>query len=552
MPSRAKSQRQLEAAALLRPAGRTPTTTTGHEMPADVVQKGVNRLGFLGLVCAVMAPGAFLAEYYIQPARVVLPGRVPLPAIAAAFLCVIGLLVCYLCWTRKLAPGLMLDLGLVFEAVGAFGIALSEYAGPLPPSEPIRGISWNCLWISVFVVAVPGTYRKVATAAVGSAFMGLAGFAVATAVNDNPMPTLNQLLILQLPVFAAAGWAIPVARYINRLVALVIKAREMGSYQLVELIGRGGMGEVWEAQHRYLRRRSAIKLIRSDVLTVEDGGKAESRIRRFEREAQATAALRSPHTVDLYDFGLSDDGRFYYVMELLDGLDLETLVRRYGPQAPARVIHILQQVLKSLAEAHDSGLIHRDIKPKNIFLCRLGNEYDFVKVLDFGLVKSVAPTAHPETQLTGEGIAAGTPACMAPEIAIGSEAVDARADLYSFGCVAYWLLTGQLVFERPTPMAMILAHVQTPPTPPSERTEVEIPESLERIILSCLEKDPARRPQTALELSRLLSDCPTSDLWTQDQAQCWWATHRPAVSAPGEDRDSTETNRPRPVIPLGE
>jgi eukaryotic-like serine/threonine-protein kinase len=402
---------------------------------------------------------------------------------------------------------------------------MSENATPWPPGLPIRGISWNCLWISVYMVAIPGTYGKSVLAAITAASMAPFGLLVATEVNRNPIPTGSQLLLLLIPPFAAAAWTIPAARHLHRLGAQVTKAQAMGSYELLDLLGRGGMGEVWRARHRMLARDSAIKLIRPEVLSMGGRDEREVVLRRFEREARATAALRSPHTVDLYDYGVADDGSFYYVMELLDGLDLETLVHNFGPQPAGRVVCFLSQAAKSLAEAHEASLVHRDIKPRNIFTCRMGTDLDFIKVLDFGLVKISSPEAH--TQLTREDVTTGTPAYMAPEVAMGRPSVDGRADLYSLACVGYWLLTGQLVFDATNAMAMALAHVQTPPTPPSRRTELDIPEALEHLILRCLEKEPGRRPSTARELASLLSACQDVAPWTPRDAELWWCAHLP-------------------------
>jgi serine/threonine-protein kinase len=310
------------------------------------------------------------------------------------------------------------------------------------------------------------------------------------------------------------------------------KAREMGSYELVELIGRGGMGEVWKAKHRMLARKAAIKLIRAEALCCTSEQEIAAARRRFEREAQATAALHSPNTVALYDYGVTDDGIFYYVMELLDGSDLETFVERFGPQPAPRVIYLLRQICASLAEAHSCGLTHRDIKPKNIHLCRLGLSFDFVKVLDFGLVKSRESTGD-QTRLTREGVTTGTPAFMSPEMALGKGNVDARTDIYALGCVAYWLLTGKLVFEASTALAMALEHIRTEPIPPSERTEIEIPDQLERIVLDCLRKDPAQRPQTARELGRMLAACSGANAWDNDRAEEWWRMHLPGKALCG-------------------
>jgi serine/threonine-protein kinase len=241
---------------------------------------------------------------------------------------------------------------------------------------------------------------------------------------------------------------------------------------------------------------------------------------------------------------VNDSGSFYYVMELLDGINFEQLVKRFGPQPPARVIHLLLQACDSLAEAHQIGLVHRDVKPTIVFMCRLGLNVDFVKVLDFGLVKSMLPEG--ETRVTMEGMTTGTPAYMAPEVAMGNREVDGRADIYGLGCLAYWLLTGQLVFEESTPVAMVIAHVQRPLVPPSQRTELHVPPSLERVVMACLEKDPEDRPQTAIELAALLEQCrEDAGGWTTEDAQRWWQVNLPgcAIAAPVEDEQEAPASK---------
>jgi serine/threonine-protein kinase len=280
------------------------------------------------------------------------------------------------------------------------------------------------------------------------------------------------------------------------------------------------MGEVWRAEHRMLARPAAIKLIRGS-----HDGISPDRQRRFEQEAQAIARLRSPHTVELYDFGVAENGAFYYVMELLDGLDVEALVRRYGPVSPGRAIHLLRQVCHSLSEAQSCGLVHRDIKPANIFLCRYGEEADFVKVLDFGLVKTLDGTGDAQPGLSAENMVQGTPAFIAPEQALG-DPVDGRADIYATGCVAYWLLTGKYVFTADTSMGIVLQHVQAVPTAPSARAGQAIPPALDSLILCCLAKDPSARPQSAGELSRRLAQVGGADGWNADSARRWWEEHR--------------------------
>jgi DNA-binding NtrC family response regulator/putative methionine-R-sulfoxide reductase with GAF domain len=300
------------------------------------------------------------------------------------------------------------------------------------------------------------------------------------------------------------------------------EALAVGSYRLVKALGAGGMGEVWLAEHRFLVRPAAVKLIRHDVAP---GAAREQLVRRFEREAKVTAALRSPHTVQLYDFGVNDSGSFYYVMEFLKGLDLHHLATRFGPQPADRVIMLLRQACRSLAEAHERGLVHRDIKPANVFVTRLGTEYDYVKILDFGVVKEQA--GHDATMLSNPAVVQGTPAFMAPEIVLGDRQIDGRADVYSLACTAYWALTGHTVFEATTPAQMLLQHAQTQPVPPSERSELSIPRQLETILMMCLEKDPAKRPPSALELESRLSRVPCQAPWTNERAQQWWESHAP-------------------------
>jgi serine/threonine-protein kinase len=307
----------------------------------------------------------------------------------------------------------------------------------------------------------------------------------------------------------------------------VTRARELGSYRLVERLGAGGMGEVWKADHRLLARPAAIKLIRSSSPGDAPGPVSDDMRRRFEREAQVIARLRSPHTVTLFDFGVAEDGAFYYVMELLEGLDADALVRRFGPAPAERVVWILRQICHSLSEAHACGLVHRDIKPANIFLCRYGEDHDFVKVLDFGIAKAATEPTTAETALTIANVIQGTPAFIAPEQALGGVEVDGRADIYSAGCVAYWLLTGDLVFTEQTAMKVLMAHAHSVPEPPSARTELPIPPELDALVLSCLAKERDDRPSSARCLLERLDGIPLERSWTAEHARDWWRTHLP-------------------------
>lgn len=295
----------------------------------------------------------------------------------------------------------------------------------------------------------------------------------------------------------------------------------IGSYSLIEQLGAGGMGEVWLARHRLLARPAAVKVVRDAA----GGLERDSLRQRFAREAQATAELQSPHTVQLFDFGVTETGSYYYVMERLHGLDLQRLVERHGPLPAERVVHLLRQACLSLAEAHDLQLVHRDIKPANLFVCRLGTEYDFLKVLDFGVVSRHGQEAM--TAITAAGVVLGTPAFLAPELVGSNVAVDGRADLYSLGCVAYYLLTGRPPFEARDARSMIAQHAHTPPTPPSTATSQPIPGALDTLVLECLAKDPALRPASAHALREWLECVPLAIPWDQRRAREWWERHLP-------------------------
>jgi eukaryotic-like serine/threonine-protein kinase len=356
--------------------------------------------------------------------------------------------------------------------------------------------------------------------------------------------SVNAFLWLTL----ATSLSTVMSRTIYGLRQQVKEAADIGQYTLEAKIGSGGMGEVWRARHRMLIRPAAVKLVTAQQLGSTSGHDAELRLRRFEREARATAGLRSPHTVQLYDFGVTDDGTLYYVMELLEGMDLDTLVDRFGPVPAERAIHLLMQVCASLDDAHQNGLIHRDIKPANIVVSRIGTDWDFVKVLDFGLVKLGSDRQSDESlRLTAEGHLSGTPAFIAPEVVLGTQPTDHRVDIYSLGCVAYWLVTGKLVFEGPGAVKVIADHVHTPPIPPSSRTDLPIPPDLDALILECLAKDPAKRPTSAAVLQSRLQAIPIATPWTSERAEHWWDLHAPRKSSQRPVADMLLSQEARPL-----
>ena len=439
-----------------------------------------------------------------------------------------ALLVWALTLNRRVPLSIVMNVGLGFEVVSSYGIALAEYLEPARlDMHGWMGLSWVAVWTLLFTVVIPTRPHKALLAVIASvsAVPVVVGLTIATGrTTFSPSPAQFYFWIV-FPYLLTTIMAYVGARVVYTLGTAVTEARELGSYRLVERLGAGGMGEVWRAQHRLLARPAAIKLIRG---ADDDLGASDDAVRRFEQEAQVTARLSSPHTVQLFDFGVAADGRFYYVMELLDGLDLETLVKRYGPLPAERVIYLLRQVCHSLAEAASYGLVHRDIKPANLFACRYGGDCDFVKVLDFGIAKAADHMMETGViGLTRDHSLRGTPAYIAPEQALGGPVVDSRADIYAAGCVAYFLLTGEPVFTGDTPMAVVVHHAHTTPIPPSERSELPIPPPLERLVMACLAKSPADRPQSAKELSRQLEEIGGVTPWTEEHAREWWDAHQP-------------------------
>ena len=423
------------------------------------------------------------------------------------------------------------DFSLWYMLVNAAAIALMNSVVRVPALEDLGHLSWIAIVILISSMIMPSTPGKTLVASLIAASMDPLGIWIAH-LRGFPVPSVAGTIAFFMPNYACAVVATLPSAFLQRISRRLREAEDLGSYRLVEELGHGGMGEVWRAHHRLLASDAAIKLVRPEVLGAGSPDEAKLLLRRFGREARATAALSSPHTIQIFDFGATDDGTFYYVMELLTGRDLETLVRDFGPMPANRVLYLLRQACHSLADAHARGLVHRDIKPANIYVCRLGLDYDFVKVLDFGLVKFNSSRAGGESLLTMENRASGTPAYMAPEVILGEADVDRRADVYALGCVAYFLLTGQIVFEADTPMKMLLQHVQARPIPPSQRSELPIPPELDALVMACLEKDPNKRPQSAEELLRFRWDPKNCERWTNESANAWWEMHLPDLTGP--------------------
>ncbi len=329
----------------------------------------------------------------------------------------------------------------------------------------------------------------------------------------------NAFLVLLLLLALGTIGLLAASRLLARAEGRARRAERLGQYVLERRIADGAMGTVWRARHALLRRPTAVKVL-------APGRTSRRALARFEREALLTSQLTHPNTIAVFDFGHTPDGTFYLAMEYLVGLSLEELVQRHGPVPERRVVHILKQVLGSLSEAHAIGLVHRDIKPANVMICHRGGIPDFAKVLDFGLVKD---RDDQDPKITTDGAAVGTPLYMAPEASSHSGEVDARSDLYSLGCVAWYLLVGEPPFPGQVARQVMKRHVEEALPSLSERAPFPVHPALAAAIHRCLAKDPRHRPETAAALTELLTSVIEPELgpWTTEEAERWWCDHEP-------------------------
>ncbi len=386
------------------------------------------------------------------------------------------------------------------------------------------------LLIVLYGTFVPNTWRRCAAVVGVLASIPLA-LQLADGLADAAAGRYVLLGIPETAILIAMAVAIAVfgSHKIRELQEQAHEAQRLGQYRLKQVLGFGGMGAVYLAEHVLLRRPCAVKLIRPD-----QAGDPRTLL-RFEREVRATATLTHPNTIEIFDYGHAEDGTFYYVMEYLPGMNLEDLVERHGPLPPERAVHLLRQVCQALREAHGIGLIHRDIKPSNIIACERGKVYDVAKLLDFGLVKGFGP-AGDDARLTRDGALTGSPAFVSPEQAMGRQQLDARSDIYNVGAVAYFLITGQLLFDRTSALEMLHAHAYEPPVPIRQFQE-DAPADLQRVILRCLEKEPDHRYQDAASLDKALAACGCANRWTLESAEDWWRRH-PDGAAPNLSMDA--------------
>ena len=517
--------------------GRRPSTPgrisgssgSAQSMPNDLMIQTCRRVGIVSIVFgSIWAFMTLMNNFVIRLISDRMDTLYPFPGNmlgAAGLASSLGMV--YLAKKISHKPQLLIDVGSGYLVLQCLLISILTHWIPVPL---VPRVSWVCIAILIYPAIVPNTPRKTLMVSLLAASTEPLAMGLSVLRGIDFQGSLLYVAWTSLPNYICAFLAVVPVKIIHGLGHQVRRARELGSYRLEELLGKGGMGEVFRATHQMLARPAAVKLIRPEILGSSSRGAARVIVERFRREAEAAASLRSPHTISLYDFGVANDGTFFFVMELLDGLDLETLVERFGPLPPERCVYLLRQVCDSLAEAHTRGLVHRDIKPSNIFACRLGLAVDFVKVLDFGLVKAVDEGGREATLLTAPDATTGTPAYIAPEVVRGDRVADHRVDIYTLGCVAYWLLTGRLVFQAPNAIQLLYQHANAAPVPPSQVSEFDIPPALDGVILACLAKFPEERPQSAAELSQMLATALPAPTWTEDLAHRWWDRHHPEGS----------------------
>ncbi len=442
-------------------------------------------------------------------------GWLSLPNLAILWVGAVFGVMWLVCRGRQRSEGVLRALDVAVTLGAALGCAVHGWAGEATVFQRFDGVLAVTNILVMRATLVPSTARR--TAVVGALAMVpvVSPAWVSWALGEGSVPG-----DLQLSVALLTGWGLvsvvgstTVSHVVHGLHNKVREAQQLGQYRLVSKLGQGGMGEVYLARHALLRRPTAIKLLRPELA-------GESAIAAFEREVQLSSQLTHPNTVQIHDYGRTPDGIFYYAMEYLPGIDLETLVRRHGPLPPARVIHVLRQVCASLAEAHDAGLVHRDVKAANAILCQRGGMPDVVKLLDFGLVREVGGEVA-----AGDRGLCGTPTYLAPEAIEDPAASGPRTDLYAVGALGYWLVSGRMPIEGGNATEVLARQMFMEPRPPSEVAETPVPSDLEDALMHCLAKAPADRPRGVRALDRALARCADAGAWGDDEARDWWKHH---------------------------
>jgi serine/threonine-protein kinase len=512
-----------------------PDSTTPLDPAGDVLKESRRRI----LVGAAIGATAYTAFFAFEGFGV--PGARSPDRLVDLTHDGIGFALCatlgILAWRTKSGHRLLFGAALATEILLCSLISVALPWAAFLRTGHVQSMTWVVPIVILFPLLVPAPPRTtLAVSVICALTMPLGVWALNRAgVIEAGLSDMWANLLTGAVAAAIANVAANTVHAAHRQTAA---ARRAGSYELLECLARGGMGEVWKARHAMLARPAAVKLILAEKLSAP----AEARdalTARFTREAQITAGLRSPHTVELFDFGVSADGRFYFAMELLDGMNAEQWIYRFGPVEPRRAVHWLGQVCHSLSEAHGHGLVHRDIKPANLLICRYGPDVDFIKVLDFGLAKPVAPDVP---GLTREGARPGTPGYMAPERIYGLDG-DSRGDIYALGCVGYWLIAGRKPFESESAAELMRQHAEAAPPPLGSIARQAVPAALEAVLASCLEKRPEARPASARVLGAALAESLGQAAWTEAEAEEWWKREWPPepVVGPGGRFSQAET-----------
>lgn len=524
--------------------GARSLLASGASLPGDVLEDSRKRIGVAALVIAAIwflillligiAGRYFAASVPNIDAAWPRPGR---PFALIGILGGVGLALL----ARRLGPRShwLRDATALLMITTCLMLAILESRFPI--TQPGR-LSWVNVIILLYPLIVTDSPRRTMVVSLMAALSVPTSLLLARRGGVALPETTFALIVLIVPPFLCAAIAVVPARLIQGLGKAVKAAREIGAYRLGKLLGEGGMGQVFRATHQLLARPAAVKLIRPESIKGVSSESARTAMERFRREAAAAAALSSPHTIALYDFGPTGDGSFFYAMELLEGMSLEDIVKQHGPLPPERVVYLLRQACLSLAEAHQRNLVHRDIKPSNLYACRVGVEVDFVKVLDFGLVKETTPGEAADLKLTAADALTGTPAFMAPELALGDPDIDHRVDIYALGCAAYWLLTGELPFYATNTVQMLFKQANEAPPKPSAKAKFPVSPAVDAMVLACLAKAPNDRPRDAMALIAMLDAIPFEDPWTPVRALAWWNEYIPSA-LPSTPEDTRPADR---------
>jgi eukaryotic-like serine/threonine-protein kinase len=518
---------------------RAALAQTGSEEHRTFFQA---RLGTLGLCVFVLAGGTWLAPLAVRPLLPALSAQGASAPLAVGDLfhlsgaLLSGALYLTMRWTRLDLKALsLLDVGVSLVSV-ALLTAAAVIQSDANAAPFIAMLAFTALSLARAII-VPSTAARTL-----SISLVVGGSVVALTVAGASWDAAGVSRVVSAVCWVAVAVVLSTlaSRIIFGLRQQVQQARVLGQYTLHEQIGAGGMGEVWRASHALLRRPTAVKLIPPD--------RADPQLlRRFEQEVQLAARLTHPSAVTVYDYGRTLDGIFYYAMELVRGLDLERLVGAHGALPPARVIHVLEQVCGALAEAHDLGMVHRDVKPANILISPRAGEHEVAQIADFGLVKDIRASEQ-SAAVTAEHAVIGTPLYMSPEALRAPESVTPQSDLYSLGAVAWFLLVGRPPFLGESVIEVCSQHLHVPPAVPSVVLGRPLPADLETLVLRCLSKDPAERPRSARELRQALAACCTEPIWSIEDAERWWRAS-PNLPVPAPAALESTPNAPEPALP---